>query len=101
MSPDAVQGLFDTCQECIHSLDEVPGFRFTLKFHIWLHLVFDAMTRGNPWHAATWLDESFNHKLKRAAAGVHAAVFERKLFRRITVLMGIAYERITQALARR
>ena len=101
MSPDAVQGLFDTCQECIHSLDEVPGFRFTPKFHIWLHIVFDAMTRGNPWHAATWLDESFNHKLKRAAAGVHAAVFERKLFRRITVLMGIAYERITQALARR
>ena len=82
LPPRALQGLVDTFKTCVGALESID-FHFTPKFHTWAHIVVDARVKGNPWLAATYLDESYNNTLKNAASGCHARTFERRLFRRM------------------
>lgn len=61
------------------SLREAAGIPFVPKWHLMLHLVHDAHTRGNPKHWTTFLDEDFNGKLKAMASSLHRATWYRRL----------------------
>ena len=85
----ACQQLMDTLKLCFESL-ELLNFHYVHKFHTWLHIVQDAFLKGNPWYSSCFLDESYNHTLKRCAKGCHAMVFERRLLYRMGHMMAIA-----------
>ena len=83
----ALQMLFDTYHACMSALSQLPAFPFTPTFHMWAHIVFDCIYKGDAWLAATWRDEGLNNMLKRAARGVHAMTFERRVYNRMEVLL--------------
>ena len=87
MPATAIQKLFDTYAKVMTALVPLHYFSFTPKFHIRMHIVYSTVSRGSAWVAACFLDEGYNHTLKKAAKGVHAAVFERRVLRRMELLM--------------
>ena len=85
----ALQNLVDTFHFCIGALRALPfAFPWTPKFHLWGHLLQQAWRLGNPRFGSTFLDESFNGLLKRAARGCHGGhTFERRLFWKVNQIM--------------
>ena len=94
MPAAAIQKLFDTYAKVMTALASLPSFSFTPIFHIWMHIVYSTVSRGSAWVAACFLDEGYNHTLKKAAKGVHAAVFERRVLRRMEFLMQLVGKRL-------
>ena len=97
MPPLAVQGLYDTHARVMNALMSLGDFSFTPKFHVWMHIIASSLTRGSPWVAAAFLDEGYNHTLKKASKGAHAAVFEKRVLRRIDISIVISIRRSRRA----
>lgn len=54
------------------------------KLHLMLHVAHRIAMQGNPWHTATWLDETLNKMLKQTLRNCHQATFESQGFAKMT-----------------
>ena len=60
-------------------LAEPTGVPRTPKFHLMLHLARRSGFQGNPLYYHTFLDEGYNGKLAKVAAGCHRLTFYPRL----------------------
>ena len=78
LSPGQRQGLIDAALKHLN-LREAAGIPWKPKLHLFLHLVAQAQTCGNPLELGTWHDESLNRQLAQVASTAHAAVWHKRI----------------------
>lgn len=88
-SHETIRKLMDNCLRHVHFVKEI-GIPFMFKHHFWVHMVRRIPRYGNPFKFACFLDESLNLHAAVAAANVHRAHWEQRLFERIDLLGDLA-----------
>ena len=67
------------------------GVQVLPKHHLFAHVLLKTRLYGNPKYYATFLDESLNRQLASVARSAYAAVWERRIFWSMDLIMALGH----------